>query len=66
MKTVKKVFNRLFIRKNIDEKNKDHQDACVEYIDENDGATVMKSESWLKKKQDSIKEIFLMCMTPYM
>lgn len=66
MKIVKKVFNRLFIRKNIDEKTKDHQVLCAEYEDEDGNATVVKNESWLKKKQDSIKEIFLMCMTPYM
>lgn len=66
MKTVKMLFNKLFIRKNIDEKSKDHQVGMAECVDENDGATVIKNESWLKKKQDSIKEIFLMCMTPYM
>ena len=66
MRSVKKLFNKLFIRKNIDEKNKDHQAMSAAYVDENGGATVIKNESWLKKKQDSIKEIFLMCMTPYM
>lgn len=66
MRTIKKLFNKLFIRKNIGEKNKDHQAMSAAYVDENGGATVIKNESWLKKKQDSIKEIFLMCMTPYM
>ena len=66
MRTVKKLFNKLFIRKNIDEKNKDHQAMSAAYVDENGGATVIKNESWLKKEQKSIKEIFLMCMTPYM
>lgn len=65
MKTVKKLFNKLFIHKNIDDNNKDHQAMSAAYVDENGGATVIKNESWLKKKQDSIKEIFLMCMTPY-
>ena len=66
MRTVKKLFNKLFIHKNIDDNNKDHHAMSAEYVDENGGATVIKNESWLKKKQDSIKEIFLMCMTPYM
>lgn len=66
MKTVKKLFYKLLLRKNIDEDNKDQQGMSAEYVDENGGAIVMKNESWLKKEQKSIKEIFLMCMTPYM
>ena len=66
MKTVKKLFYKLLLRKNIDEDNKDQQGMSAEYVDENGGAIVMKNESWLKKEQNSIKEIFLMCMTPYM
>lgn len=66
MKKVKRLFNVLFNRTNIDEKEQDSQDLCAECEDENEGATVIKNESWLKRKQDSIKEIFLMCMMPYM
>lgn len=66
MKTVSELFNKLFIHKNIDEKNKVHQGMSAEYVDENSDPNVIKNESWLKKEQDSIKEIFLMCMTPYM
>ena len=66
MKKVIRLFNVLFNRTNIDEKEQDSQDLCVDNEGENDGETVIKNESWLKRKQDSIKEIFLMCMTPYM
>lgn len=66
MKTVNNFFNKLHIHNNIDMKNKDDKGMCAEYVDENGGTTIIKNESWLKKKQVSIKEIFLMCMTPYM
>lgn len=66
MKKVKRLFKVLFNRTNIDEKEQDSQNLCVENEGENDGATLIKNESWLKRKQDSIKEIFLMCMAPYM
>ena len=62
MKKVKKLFKMLSNRKNIDEKRQEPQDMCAEHEEEKDDAAV----SWWKKKQDSIKEIFLMCMTPYM
>jgi hypothetical protein len=66
MKTIKRLFNKLFNSEYIDEKEQDSQEMCIGNKEENDGATVIKNVSWLKRKQDSIKEIFLMCMTPYM
>ena len=66
MKSIKRLFNMLLHRTNIDEQIKVHQDLCVEYEDGNSGTVDIKNESWLKRKQDSIKEIFLMCMMPYM
>lgn len=65
MKKVKILFKMLFNRKNIDVKIQDSQDLCAEYEEGNDSAAVIKNESWWKREQDSIKEIFLMCMTPY-
>lgn len=66
MKKVKRFIKMLFNRSTLDEKNQDSRDLCEEYEEANDGVTVIKNVSWLKRKQDSIKEIFLMCMTPYM
>ena len=62
MKKVKKLFKMLSSRANTDEKNQDSHALCAEHEEEKDVVEV----SWWKRKQDSIKEIFLMCMTPYM
>ncbi len=62
MKKVKKLFKMLSSRANTDEKRQEPQDLCAEHEEEEDDVAV----SWWKRKQDSIKEIFLMCMTPYM
>ncbi len=64
MKKVIRLFNVLFNRTDIDEKEQDSQDLCVNNVGENDGETIIKNESCLKRKQDSIKEIFLICMEP--
>lgn len=62
MKKVKRLFKMLSSCKNLDEERQEPQDLCAEHEEEKDDAAV----SWWKRKQESIKEIFLICMTPYM
>jgi len=66
MKKVKRLFKMLSCRTNTDEKDQDFYALCAECEKDNDSAAEIKNASWWKRKQDSIKEIFLMCMTPYM
>ena len=45
MKKVIRLFNVLFNCTDIDEKEQDSQDLCVDNVWENDGETIIKNES---------------------
>ena len=66
MKMFKKTFNMLSHRKNAGENDTEKSSEKLEYEGENGDVTTMKCKSRLQRTQESIKEIFLMCMEPFM
>lgn len=67
MKTLIRLFNMLSNRKNDGVNNKkQHQDKMAEYINENGDSTAIRNKYQFQRAQDSIREIILICMEPYM
>lgn len=65
MKGMKRLFNKLFYRHNYGANNIDIQTNSVECNREGDNGTAVKAKSRLQGVQDSFREIFLMCMEPF-
>ena len=66
MKTIRQRLSKLFNHKRNGKDNNDQQINSAEYNDDSGESVAIKNKSWLHRTQDSIWEIFLMCMGPYM
>ncbi len=65
MKLFKRIFCIVFHCKNGCDNNTEQKNEKTEYEKENDDVTAIKCKFRLQQTQDSIKEIFLMCMEPF-
>lgn len=66
MKTIRRRLSKLFNHKRNGEDNNGQQINSAEYNDDSGKSAPIKKKSCLHRTQDSIWEIFLMCMGPYM
>ena len=66
MKMFKRIVNMFSHRKNVGENNNEKLSEKLECEGENGDVKTIKYKSRLQRPQDSIREIFLMCMEPFM
>ena len=66
MKTIRRRLSKLFNHKRNGKGNNGQQNNCAEMNDDSSECAAIKNKSWLHRTQDSIWEIFLMCMGPNM
>ena len=66
MKMFKRIVNMFSHRKNVGENNNEKLSEELECEGENGNVKNIKDKSRLQRTQDSIREIFLMCMEPFM
>lgn len=66
MSVFKRIFRMVFHCKNDCDNNTKQEDGKAECEKKNGDVTAIKHKSRLQRTQYTIKEIFLMCMEPFM
>lgn len=66
MRVLKRIFCMVFHCKNDCDNNTKQMNVKTEYKKENGDVTTIKCKPRFQRTQYSIKEIFLMCMEPFM